>query len=171
MKTRSGSVGTWIGVALVLAAVCLTYLVWTGKILGGKPVCEVCGRELHPDNVLVALDANGKRKQTCCPRCGIHFILNHGGRVLSATDFNTGKPLSAETAIYLEGSDIMQCCSTSGFRESQGGYNDVAYDRCMPSLIAFSGKDEAEKVRRDHGGEIITFDQAKQSVARQISGK
>jgi hypothetical protein len=146
------------------------YLVWSGKILGGKPLCDICKRELHKQNVFVSTDAQGKRKETCCPRCGLHYALNHGGRALRATDFSTGKPIRAEDAIYLEGSDLMQCCSAVGFRSSEGVYNDIQYDRCMPSLLAFSKVEEAETVRRQHGGQIITFEEAKDSVARQLSG-
>jgi hypothetical protein len=97
----------------------------------------------------------------------LHFIRNLGGQADRATDFNSGKNIPADQAIYLEGSDIMECCSTSGMRTDEGTIQDVHYDRCMPSLIAFSKRDEAESVRQKHGGRIITFDEAKQSVARE----
>jgi hypothetical protein len=168
---HNGPKGTFLAAALVFAAALGGYFVWTGRIFGGKPVCEICHRELHPNNVFVTLDTRGKRKVSCCPRCGLHHVINLGGRALEATDFSTGKPVAAESAIYLEGSDIMECCAPSGFREAQGGYGDIAYDRCMPSLIAFSKKEEAEAIRQKHDGQILTFEQAKWSVARQISGK
>jgi hypothetical protein len=168
---HNGPTGTLLAAVLVFAVALGGYFVWSGKILGGKPLCEICKRELHPNNAFVTLDTNGKRKVSCCPRCGLHHVLNFGGRALEAADFSTGKPLAAENAIYLEGSDIMECCDTTGFREAQGGYTDIEYDRCMPSLIAFSKKEEAEAIRQKHGGRIITYEQAKLSVARQISGK
>lgn len=143
------------------------YLIWTGKIFQGTPLCEVCKRELHHGAAFWVTAADGSKRLTCCPRCGLHFVRNQGGQAVEATDFNSGKTIPADRAIYLEGSDIMECCSTSGRRTDEGTIQDVHYDRCMPSLIAFSKVDEAESVRQKHGGRIITFDEAKQSVARE----
>jgi nitrous oxide reductase accessory protein NosL len=34
------------------------------------------------------------------------------------------------------------------------------YDRCLPVLVAFASKDDAEAYRQQHGGRVVTFDQA-----------
>jgi hypothetical protein len=159
--------GTVTGILIIVLLAAGGYLIWTGKIFKGKLICEVCRRELHPTASFLTSAANGARKLTCCPRCGLHYALTHGGRAIEATDFATGKTIPAEKAVYLEGSDIMECCSTPGMRANEGTYQDIQYDRCVPSLLAFSRGEDAETVRLKHGGRLISFEEAKQSVSRQ----
>ncbi len=65
----------------------------------------------------------------------------------------------------------MECCSTTGFRADQGSYQEIDYDRCMPSLLAFTRREDAEAVRQKHGGTILSYEEARQSVVRQLSGQ
>jgi hypothetical protein len=166
--TRKQS-GVLVGLAVIILAGLGGYFVWAGRIAGGKQLCDICNREMHPEAAFTTVGDHGAARRTCCPRCGLRAVLVHGGRAVQATDFATGKPIPAKTAVYLEGSDIMECCSTSGFRAAEGTYQVIEFDRCMPSLVAFSSREEAEGVRQKHGGEIITFDQARQSVERQLN--
>ncbi len=168
-NSKHSKARTIAGIAAILVIALGGYLVWAGKIAGGKALCEACGREIHPANVFTAVAPDGKQYRTCCPRCGLRTILNHGGKALDAADYPTGKRIPAPTAFYLEGSDIMECCSGSGFRGAEGTYQDVQYDRCMPSLIAFSTRKDAELVRQQHGGRILSFEEARESVAKQLS--
>jgi hypothetical protein len=161
----AGAVGGFI--VIVLAGT-IGYLVWTGRVAGGKPVCDICNRQLHPAAGFTTVAADGAKHTACCPRCGLRTILNRGGRALDAIDFATGKEIPAGPAFYLEGSDIMECCETIGFRADEALYGAIQYDRCMPSLVAFSRLEDAERVRRDHGGRIMTLEEASQSVARQL---
>jgi len=62
----------------------------------------------------------------------------------------------------------MECCTDTGFRSNEGGYQEMEYDRCMPSLLAFVRREEAEAVRQKHGGTILSFEEARQSVVRQL---
>jgi hypothetical protein len=166
-STQRKRTGAVTGLVLLVLLGVGGYLIWTGKIVKGKPMCEVCQRQLHHGAAFVTSAANGARKLTCCPRCGLHYARTHGGRAIEATDFATGKTIPADKAVYLEGSDIMECCSTSGRRADEGTYEDVHYDRCMPSLVAFSKFEDAELVRRKHGGRVISFPEAEQNVSRQ----
>jgi hypothetical protein len=160
--------GAIVGLMVVIGAGLVGYLVWTGRVAGGKPFCDICNRELRPGAGFITVAANGAKHVACCPRCGLRSILNRGDHALEATDFAAGKRIPAARALYLEGSDIMECCETMGFRTDEGKYGEMQYDRCMPSLIAFSKREDAERVRREHGGKIITFAEAEQSVARQL---
>ncbi len=164
---RNKKIGTLVQLAIFALLGVGGYLIWTGKVFQGTPLCAVCNRQLHQGAAFWLTAADGTKRLTCCPRCGLHFIRNQGGQADRATDFNSGKNIPADAAIYLEGSDIMECCSTSGMRTDEGTIQDVHYDRCMPSLIAFSKRDDAESIRQKHGGRIITFDEAKQSVAKE----
>jgi hypothetical protein len=160
-----------VGILVELAIFALLcgggYLIGTGKVFQGSPRCEVCKRQLHHGAAFWVAAADGSKRRTCCPRCGLHLVRIQGGKAVEAMDFQSGKTIPADKAVYLEGSDIMECCSTTGMRTDEGTLQDVHYDRCMPSLLAFSKTADAESIRQKHGGRIISFDVAKQSVAKQ----
>ncbi len=170
-KAASGNakIGTFVGLAVICVAALVGYYVWTGRIAGGQPLCDVCKRVIHPATSFRIAEANGKIKSACCPRCGLTSVIKNGGKVLDAVDFSSQKRIAAADAIYLEGSDIMECCSSTGFRADQGSYQEIDYDRCMPSLLAFARREDAEAVRQKHGGNIISFQEARQSVMRQLN--
>ncbi len=41
----------------------------------------------------------------------------------------------------------------------------------MPSLLAFARREDAEMVRQKHGGNILSFEEARQSVVRQLKNQ
>jgi hypothetical protein len=164
-------IGTFVGLAATCLAALVGYYVWTGRIAGGKPLCGVCNRAIHPETSFRVVQPDGGVKTTCCPRCGLTSVIKNGGKVLDAIDFSSKKRIGATEAAYLEGSDIMECCSTTGFRSDEGSFREIDYDRCMPSLLAFSRREEAEKVSQGHGGKIRSFEEARQSVLHQLRGK
>jgi hypothetical protein len=167
-SSRRLKAGAFAGLAVICVAALLAYFVWAGKIARGTPTCEVCKRVIHAETSFKIARPDGSMESTCCPRCGLTAVIQNGGRALEAVDFMSKKPIRATVAIYLEGSDIMECCSTTGFRSDEGGYQEMDYDRCMPSLIAFSRREDAETVRQTHGGRIISFEEAMQSVVNQL---
>jgi hypothetical protein len=170
-SSRHSKTGAFVGFAVVCVAALLGYYVWAGKIAGGKPVCEVCKRVIHTETSFKIVHPDGSMKAVCCPRCGLAAVIQNGGRALEAVDFTSKKSIPAAEAIYLEGSDIMECCSDTGFRSNEGAYQEIEYDRCMPSLLAFARREDAEIVRLKHGGRIISFEEARQSVARQLKNQ
>jgi hypothetical protein len=168
---RHSKTGAFVGVTVICMAALLGYFVWTGKIAGGKPVCEVCKRVIHTETSFKIVRADGSMQATCCPRCGLAAVIQNGGRALEAVDFTSKRRIGAAEAIYLEGSDIMECCSETGFRSDEGAYQKLTYDRCMPSLLAFARREDAEVVRQKHGGRIINFEEARLSVVRQLKNQ
>ena len=170
-SSRHWKIGTFVGLAVICLAALLGYFVWTGRIAGGKPICDVCKRVIHTETSFRIARPDGSVKATCCPRCGLAAVIHNGGRALDAVDFTTKKRVGAAEAIYLEGSDIMECCTGTGFRSDEGAYQKMAYDRCMPSLLAFAWREDAEVVRQKHGGQIINFEEARQSVVRQLNSQ
>jgi hypothetical protein len=167
-SSRHWRIGTFVGLAVLCLAALLGYFVWVGRIAGGKPICDVCKRAIHAETSFRIARPDGSMKAVCCPRCGLAAVIQSGGRVLEAVDFSSKKRIGAAEAIYLEGSDIMECCSETGFRSDEGAYQKMEYDRCMPSLLAFARPEDAETVRQKHGGQIISFEEARQSVVRQL---
>ena len=170
-SSRYRQMGTFVGLAVICLAALLGYLVWAGRVAGGKPVCEVCKRVIHTETSFRIARPDGSMRAVCCPRCGLASVIQNGGRVLDAVDFTTKKRVGAAEAIYLEGSDIMECCTATGFRSNEGSYQTMEYDRCMPSLLAFARREDAETVRQKHGGNILSFEEARQSVVRQLKNQ
>jgi ribosomal protein S27AE len=146
----------------------LFYLVQTGRIAKGNPVCSVCERPLHPAQVFAVVSKNGRELRTCCPRCGLRFAIESGATPSQATAFSNGKLIDAETAFYLEGSDLMACCASTTMRTDTGMICEMHYDRCMPSLVAFANVKEAQTYQQEHGGQLIDLAGARRSVAQQM---
>ncbi len=170
-SSRYSKTGVFVGLAVICVTALLAYYVWVGKIAGGTPTCEVCRRVIRTETSFKIVQADGSMKATCCPRCGLAAIIQNGGRALEAVDFSSKKRIGAAEAIYLEGSDIMECCTDTGFRADQGAFQQMEYDRCMPSLLAFARREDAEMVQQKHGGQIISFEEARQSVVRQLKNQ
>lgn len=152
-----------LGLAGVLA-----YLVLSGRIAPGRPVCSICQRPLHPAQVFLAASEKEGERWACCPRCGLHFVIESNGKALRATHFSNGKLIDAEYATYLEGSDLMQCCGPTTLRTDSAMICEVHYDRCMPSLVAFANRQEAQTYQQQHGGRLVSLAEAKASVGRQM---
>ncbi len=148
--------GWWI--ASVLAVTALT--IWACGAQAAE--CDICGRHEFSALAFRVEYADGDVIHTCCPRCASHAVATHPGREIArlvAHDFTTGKELDARSAVYLDGSDFEHCTAPKEERISPGTATTLAYDRCLPSLIAFSSTADAEAFQRDHGGTIKSFDQ------------
>jgi hypothetical protein len=162
------TVSVMIGLAILGVAGSLFFLVQSGRIATGNIVCFVCQRPLHPSQTFVVLSQNGRERQACCPRCGMRFVIESNGKPSQATDFTNGKYIVAENAVFLEGSDLMQCCGSTTMRSDGGMICETHYDRCMPSLVAFSNLPSARGYQREHGGRLLDLAEARTSVLRQI---
>jgi hypothetical protein len=131
--------------------------------------CQVCGRPIPAETAYRMETAHGTIK-ACCPRCAMHAMLDHPGKVLRAwaTDFGSRRMIPAETAYYDEGGDVQYC--TRGHAPVERGPEGISqrvYDRCLPTLVAFATRDEAEAYRRQHGGRVLTYTEAVESVRNQ----
>jgi hypothetical protein len=168
-SSQSRRVTTSLVVLLLVSAAGLAfYLIESGHIAAGKALCAACNRPLHKAQVYKVISRSGATALACCPRCGLRYAIENEAQSAQATDFKTGKPIPADSAFYLEGSAVMECCSSTPVRTEAAGLCDLHYDRCLPSLVAFSKIDDAEEYRRLQGGRIIDLAGARLSVARQI---
>jgi len=131
-----------------------------------RDLCRVCARGLHP-GVTYRLELSAGKEDACCPRCGMHYAIQHPGAVKKAwaTDLTTGVFIEAESAYYVEGGDVEYCTmhSTPVEREPQG-VRVRDYDRCLPSLVAFSSRQEADAYQKQHGGQVLDSRQAMERV-------
>jgi len=131
-------------------------------------MCPFCDRMVHSatayrvtvgDHVITA----------CCPRCGMHAQVNRPQDERGAawaTDLKTGEKIAAESATYVEGGDVQYC--THGevpvAREADDRVSVREYDRCLPTLVAFKTPQAAEAYHEQHGGRVLSYSQALDSV-------
>lgn len=105
--------------------------------------------------------ADGGVQKTCCPRCASHAVAEAGDRDVSrlfARDFATGREIDARAAVFVDGSDFEHCSVPKEDRSAPGCCRVLAYDRCLPSLIAFASPDDADRFMHEHGGTLRSFD-------------
>jgi hypothetical protein len=132
-------------------------------------LCEVCSRPVHTGmgyHLVVA----GASKTACCPRCGMHFELHQPGKVRAAfaRDFYSGSEIPAEKAFYVEGGNEEYCAHVQPVeRKEIQSDAELAYDRCTPPLVAFAKEADAEKYRAEHGGRLLAYAEAMESVRRR----
>lgn len=122
-------------------------------------MCPVCDRDECKGMAFRVTLENGKVVETCCARCGLHYLeTNHQrARKMEATDFATGRWVDAANAMYVSGSDMHPCAELQSMRDPQGCCLMKTYDRCLPSLVAFAAKEQAMAFQQSHGGQLVGF--------------
>ncbi len=157
---------------LILSASMLVVAVLVGAaILRYTPprageVCQVCNRPVH-SGMGYRLELAKTSETACCPRCGMHYDLLHPGIVKRAfaKDFYTGADIPAEKAYYVEGGNEVYCAHVQPLeRKELESAAQLAYDRCTPALVAFAAEDGAKKYRAEHGGRLLNYAEARESV-------
>jgi nitrous oxide reductase accessory protein NosL len=155
-----------IGLLLVAAVGGVGYLAYRALVLPNRE-CEICGRAIHAGHESFVMLKTGKDVDTCCPRCALHYEQNHPGEVASllVTDRGSGGKIDGRKAIYVEGSDEQTCVPASDMPPREPGAEyDRAFDRCLPSLVAFKEDSAARSFQAVHGGRLLTYEQAVESV-------
>lgn len=146
-------------IRILLIAVALTALATACSSQAGS--CGQCGRAECRNLTFDVRLQDGKVVRTCCPRCALHYLAGPHPPVASmaAKDFDTAARIDASRAVYVEGSDVEPCTATAGSppRDERGCCMRTVYDRCLPSLIAFESRAEAETFAGAHGGVLKTF--------------
>lgn len=148
-------------VAILVGAVVLRY-----EAERSNQICQVCKRPVHAGMGYRLVLADGS-KTACCPRCGMHFDLLHPGTVRQALakDFYTGVEIPSEKASYVEGGNEQYCSHVQPMERKQPESSaELAYDRCTPTLVAFATEAGAQKYQREHGGRLLNYSQARESV-------
>lgn len=151
---------------LVILGVSLASYHWETR---AASTCQICGRMI-PKETAFQLDTPNGTIEACCPSCAMHFILSHPNFVRSAkaTDFTTGRKISALSAYYDEGGDVQYCTlNRPPVKRGPIGVRERVYDRCLPVLVAFANHDDAEAYRKQHGGRVLTYNQALASLRAQ----
>ena len=112
--------------------------------------CSMCTTELkgHANTWFTIMTTKKKRMVACCSHCGLflaHKLKDEAKRVVTP-DFKTGTLLDAKQAVYVVDNDLTICC--------------------LPSTMSFEKVVDAEAFQKEHGGEILTFQQAMANIKK-----
>lgn len=124
--------------------------------------CAECGRDECRNLAVSVYRADGAVERMCCPRCALRGIAKAKRPIsrIEVTSFDEAKPLAAEHAFYVEGSDVHPCARPVGsapVTDERGCCLKPVYDRCEPSLVAFADEAAASSFAREHGGFVKTW--------------
>ncbi|MCC6861907.1 MAG: hypothetical protein IT158_25270 [Bryobacterales bacterium] len=151
--------GIWV---LPLAAI---FAFAVTRLTPGSSLCEACRRDVHHNSRTVAA-IDGRSQTFCCPSCALAKGRQRGVpvRFLEMTDFDSGLPLPPARAFLVRGSDLATCRNEHTPVDETGHKPALVYDRCSPSLPAFSTKERAEGFVRSHGGAIFRLESSQPAL-------
>ncbi len=157
-------------VLMIALAIGAGFLIHRWETPKQPAVCEICGRGIMRQVEFRIETARGTL-YACCPGCAMHHIINHPGEARKelATDFKSGRLIPARSAYYDMGGNVQYCTrhDPSLQRVPGQGVEMRVYDRCLPTLVAFATRNEAEVYRQQHGGRVLTYNEAIEDVRRQ----
>lgn len=106
-----------------------------------QTACAMCGKAIAGKQTFLIHLASGDQKAACCAHCGL-MLLHISKDVWQALtlDFLHGHVISARQAIYLLGSDLNVCC--------------------VPTILTFGSRSEAERFQKGFGGTLATMEEA-----------
>ena len=109
--------------------------------VSGEYACSMCNKPVSGRTVFIVQFENGEQKRACCAHCGlmIQSQTNDAWQSLTA-DYLHGHMVSANQAIYILGSELNICC--------------------VPSILSFGSKQDAEKFQKGFGGNLVNMDDA-----------
>jgi hypothetical protein len=102
--------------------------------------CKCCNLALSSRSAFVIQGENGEQTQACCPHCGLLLINDYPAAAVLARDFLYGRMVNARQAVYLVESDVTLCC--------------------VPSVLSFASRDDAERFQKGFNGTVLLFDDA-----------
>ena len=105
--------------------------------------CAICNKPISERTVFIVRLENGEQKRTCCAHCGL-MMQNQSRNILQSltADYLFGHMISANQAVYVLGSDLVICC--------------------VPSVLCFGSRLDAEKFQKGFGGTIANIEEALQ---------
>ncbi len=153
-------------VILILLVIIASSLFFMEKRKVSASACSICGREIHSAWAFTVTLNNGKKETLCCAKCGLLAMMDQKSKITSgiARDFNTGKQLSPENASYVWASDVDHCPMPKKSDWTDKQPMQLAWDRCIPSLIPFGTREAAETFQKEHGGRVINYSEAVQLI-------
>jgi DeoR family transcriptional regulator, copper-sensing transcriptional repressor len=106
----------------------------------GNP-CAMCGKNVVGQKVFIVHLENGEQRVACCAHCGLMlYEQTKNAWQAMTTDFLHNHMISANQAIYLIECHLNVCC--------------------VPSVLSFGSRREAEQFQTGFGGETVNINEA-----------
>lgn len=107
--------------------------------------CAMCGKSISPRTLFIVKLDDGEELRACCAHCGLMLQSRSENVWQSLTaDYLYGHMISAGQAFYLVGSTVSICC--------------------VPSILAFGAKADAENFQKGFGGHLLGMDETIQHM-------
>lgn len=120
-----------------------------GKAQEETSSCAMCGKPASQRTIFIVKFDNGEEMRACCAHCGLMMQSREKNVWQSLTvDYLYGHMISAGQAFYLVGSELNICC--------------------VPSILAFGSKTDAEKFRKGFGGQLLDMEETIQHMHRMM---
>lgn len=110
--------------------------------------CGICGKPAGGRHVFVVHRDAGPPALACCAHCGL-LMLEGRARTAMASDFLFGHSISARTAYYVAGPDLVVCCA--------------------PAVLPFGRRRDAERFCQGFGGRVLALEQALDWVRAEMA--
>jgi hypothetical protein len=151
---------TWLaGLVFATTLVAIGYAGWHYVQARDRQWCPACERPIHAYATTI-VSGDGGERTFCCLACALSERRQSNGRVRIArvTDYVTRQQVDPERAVIVRGSDVVPCAEHDSMRVGDDKQPmHTLYDRCLPSMLAFANRDQAEAFIRQHGGEVLTY--------------
>lgn len=159
---------TWIATAVVLVMAGLVAVGYQVMANREDKFCGFCHRSLHPNTKVVA-EIDGRRRTVCCARCAINeaYQEKKSLRLVSVTDFVSGKDIDPKQAYFVEGSRRVLCTHDGAMVDESKHVQQMTYDRCFPGTYAFARREDAEAFERENGGTVLPLSKLLEGVSAQ----
>ena len=158
-------------VVLVVFGV-MAYLGWSTLATRENNACAACDRPLHRESAVRA-QVQGESRHFCCAACVI-WAERQGGaeaRITEVSDYLSGAALNPSEAVFVVGSNVNHCLRQHSIFEPQRAALDQArtassldFDRCSPSVLAFSSRSAAVQFAERQGGRLLSLAALRQAI-------
>lgn len=157
--------------AAVVLLICLGGATLSGNWVPwshAQKVCSICNRHINPRAHAIA-EVGDRRLSVCCARCALtEGQQEHTSvRLIAVTDYLSGRELDPQRAWFVEGSRVAACTHAMDRIGEAKRADQLAFDRCDPSTLAFSRREDAETFIAQNGGVVRSLDLMMRSFQKQ----
>ena len=148
-----------VGVVVVIALALLLGYVGLQMLDSERDrTCAACGRPVHSHAKVVGL-VDEEPRTFCCAACLLmdHHQTGQNIEVVELTDYSTHIALDPDEAFLVVGSRVNHCLRHEPVLDQQRAASRLDFDRCSPSVLAFSSEAAARAFAVKNGGRLSRF--------------
>jgi hypothetical protein len=150
-----------------IAALAL-FVIVSGLLTGGAYLvkrrsladCGFCQRHIDPRSEVIA-EIDGERRHVCCAHCALTEGIQEkkAVRIVSVTDYTSGRKIGPEHAWYVDGSRVIVCQHDMAHMrmDEMKQMPQESFDRCSPGTLAFANHSDADAFVASSGGAVLSF--------------